>query len=466
MVDGLATGLLANGIKKGDRLAIISKNCIEYFALYGAAARIGSIVVPVNWRLSRSEIQYILSDTTPKLVFADLEFRNLIREILSDFHFVKRFYSTSGSGERLPFLSFDELGGDPELQDKISVLSDDPFVIMHTAAVGGKPRGAILTYRNLISASMDYIVALSLNEKDVHLAFLPLFHIACLGMAMAVLHAGGKNIIMPKFDTQIALKYIEQEKVTLILDFPPVLSNLLEEAKESPRRLSSIRRVVGIDRPETINELEKMTKSRFVVAYGQTELSGVASLGCFYERPGSAGRPGLLTNIRLVDDFDNQVSAGETGEVTVRGPSVFNGYWKLKKETEYTFRNGWHHTGDLARFDEGGYLWYVGRKPEKELIKPGGENVYPAEVEAIILEHPAIKEVCVIGVQDPDWKEAIKAVCVLKPDESLAAEDLIQFVGSKISKYKRPRYVEITAEFPRLSDGSIDREKIKRNFGT
>ena len=183
------------------------------------------------------------------------------------------------------------------------------------------------------------------------------------------------------------------------------------------------------------------------------------------ERPGSAGKPTPLSRVALFDDLDNEVPVGTPGEICVRSPVVFLGYWGREEDTAYTFRNGWHHTGDIGRFDEDGYLWYVKRKAEKELIKPGGENVYPAEVEKTILEHPDVAEVSVIGVADKQWGEAIKAICVLEPGKSLEPQELIDFVASKIARYKKPKYVVFASNLPKTGDGAIDREKVKAEHG-
>lgn len=166
-----------------------------------------------------------------------------------------------------------------------------------------------------------------------------------------------------------------------------------------------------------------------------------------------------------MDDYDREVPPGNPGEICVRGPLVFLGYWNLEEDTRYTFRGGWHHTGDIGRLDEDGYLWYVKRKAEKELIKPGGENVYPAEVEKAILEHAAIAEVAVIGVKDCEWGEAVKAVCVLKAGSAVTQQQLIDFVASRIARYKKPKYVQFISTLPKAQDGSIDREKVKAEFG-
>ena len=195
--------------------------------------------------------------------------------------------------------------------------------------------------------------------------------------------------------------------------------------------------------------------------YGQTETSCLATYGRYNDKPGSAGTMLPLSEVQIVDDYDHPVPVGQVGEITVKGPLVFKGYWNLPEETKRTFREGLHHTGDMGRFDEAGYLWYAGRKAEKELIKPGGENVYPAEVEKVILQHPAIERTVVFGVPDPKWKEAIKAVCQLKEGQSLDPQDLIDFVGERIARYKKPQSVEFVKVIPLLDDGSPDRTIVK-----
>jgi long-chain acyl-CoA synthetase len=169
--------------------------------------------------------------------------------------------------------------------------------------------------------------------------------------------------------------------------------------------------------------------------------------------------------VQLVDEHDQPVAAGEVGEITVKGPMVFLGYWGLPDDNAYAFRGDWHHTGDLGRFDSDGFLFYAGRKAEKELIKPGGENVYPAEVEKVILQHPAVVQTVVIGVPDPKWKEGIKAVCQLHKGEILTAAELIAFVGERIARFKKPQYVEFVSELPLKNDGSPDRTAVKTLYG-
>jgi long-chain acyl-CoA synthetase len=224
--------------------------------------------------------------------------------------------------------------------------------------------------------------------------------------------------------------------------------------------------VIGLESPSVIERYQRLTEGRFHCMYGQTETSALATGGRYDERPGSAGRPVPLARVRVVDEDDRAVAPGAVGEIVVRGPVVFEGYWGLAEDTAHAIRGGWHHTGDLGRFDEDGFLFYAGRKPEKELIKPGGENVYPAEVESAILQHPDIERTVVFGVPDPKWKEAIKAVCQLKPGRTLQAADLIAFVGDRIARFKKPQHVEFVAEIPLGADGTPDRAKVKQDHGS
>ena len=462
-VDRLASGLQQLGIRKGDRICAVGKNSLEFFLLYGAAAALGAIVVPINWRLSVEEALFNLNDCKPKILFVDAEFQELAQERKDKLPSVEHFFNLKPSGG--DFAEFAILMDNPGEFVAVDVASDDGLVIIHTAAVAGRPRGALLTHGNVISANISLNLLFDLSAEDVHLNLLPLFHVAGLFMATGTFHAGAMNVNMGKFDATQAVDLIAEKKVTVLYDFSPILSSILDAQDKTGKDINSLKKVKGIENPETIERYQKLTGGTFYCVYGQTETSAMATLGRYNDRPGAAGKILQLADVRLVDDNDNPVNPGEVGEIGVKGPMVFKGYWNLPEDNAYTFRGGWHHTGDLGRFDEDGFLWYEGRKAEKELIKPGGENVYPAEVEKAILENRAVDAAVVFGVPDPKWKEAIKAVCVLKSGQNLEARELITFVGQRIASYKKPRYVEIVSEFPLLKDGSPDRAKIKELYG-
>jgi long-chain acyl-CoA synthetase len=247
--------------------------------------------------------------------------------------------------------------------------------------------------------------------------------------------------------------------------FAPMMKSMLEKQRQNGAAIGSLRAAIGLEAPEEITAYQQATGGTFYVMYGQTETSLLVSMGTYNECPGSAGRPIAVGDVLLVDDAGNAVGTEAVGEIVLRGPMVFKGYWNLEDDTAQTFRGGWHHTGDLGRMDEAGYLWYAGRKADKELIKPGGENVYPAEVEKAVLNHPGIEAVVVFGVPDPKWKEGIKAVCQRKANEAVTAEELIAFVGARIARYKKPQYVEFVDALPLMDNGAIDRKKVKQMYG-
>lgn len=305
---------------------------------------------------------------------------------------------------------------------------------------------------------------MGLNRADVHLAMLPLFHITGLNLSLAILQLGGKNIIMEKFNDPLALELTLREGVTLWGSFPPMLQRMVAEIERTSQSPTTLKYVVGLDGPDNIALFEQCTTARFWILYGQAETSGFVTFSPATDKPGTAGNQGPLSIFRLVDENDNDVAAGATGEIVVRGPMVFQGYWRQPQQNAITFRNDWHHTGDLGQLDPDGYLIFKGRKPEKELIKPGGENVYPAEVESVIMTHPDIQAVAVIGVPDPKFGEGVKAVCVLKPGSTLSAAELIEFVGARIARYKKPGYVEFIQAMPMRGD-SIDRQTVKQLYG-
>ncbi|MDH3567654.1 MAG: AMP-binding protein, partial [Desulfobacteraceae bacterium] len=398
MIDRLAFGLQTTGIKKGDRIGILGKNSLEYFLLYGAAAALGAILLPINWRLSAEEIKYNLKDCTPETLFVDAEFQDLVKGLKTDLPSVKTYYTFKDKGGS--FLGFADLMNNTGQFEAKDVSNNDGFVIIHTAAVEGRPRGALLSHGNLLCAGLHLNYCFHLTEKDVHLNFLPLFHVGGLFMAISSFLAGALNLNMSKFDAEKALELIETKKVTLFFDFAPILASILEQHEKTGQDIKSLRAVMGLDTPETIEKYQHLTGGTFYTIYGQTETTGLTTMGRYNDRPGSAGKTIPLGNVRLVDDYDRPVPNGQVGEITLKGPLVFKGYWNLPEDTAYTFREGRHHTGDLGRFDADGFLWYSGRKAEKELIKPGGENVYPAEVEKVILQHPDVEKAVVFGVPD------------------------------------------------------------------
>lgn len=457
----LASGLREKGIRGGDRIALLAGNCTEYFEVLLAAARLGAYVVPINWRSTPGEIKSVIALTAPQALIVAAEHlpqvEGLPKEGLS-------LSALLAPGSYPGFMPFEDLYRKPNLEFHPA---DEraPLVILPTAAVGGTPRGAILTHRNLITAGLTLITSLALTDQDRHLAALPLFHITSLSMSLAMILVGATNVLSKNFDAAESCRLIDTHRVTLLASFPPVLSMLLEARAESGAPWDSLRYVLGLDSPEVIQRLLTETAAQFWTGFGQTETSGVVTLGSVAKRPGSAGRPVAMAVVDCLRESGARAGVGDAGEIVVQGPLVFSGYWRDPGATAHAFRGGWHHTGDLGKFDSEGYLHYLGRKPEKELIKSGGENIYPAEVEGVLNEMPEVRAVCVFGVPDDRWGEAVKAVIELAPGAHLTSEQVQAEVVGNIASFKKPRQVEFVDSLPRTKSGEIDRPAVKTAYG-
>jgi acyl-CoA synthetase (AMP-forming)/AMP-acid ligase II len=459
-IERIAAGVLRENVRPGDRVAILSQNCPEMVELIGAVALIGAILLPVNYRLNADEIGFVLGDGAPALLVVGPDYRDMVVEMQPQLSSVRKIFAVGDAG---PFAPYADLAADAPLP-ACDVKASDGFVIIHTAAVGGRPRGALLSQGNLLIAQSSLIESWQLAERDVNLGMLPLFHVTGLGLMLTLQQAGGASVIAAKFDAAQAARDIAAHKVTVLAEFAPMLGNILDQA--GPDELGSLRAVTGLDSPDTIERFEKLCpQATFWATFGQSETSGLATFSPYRDRPKSAGRPLFWRTIAVVDAENKPLPAGEVGEIVLRGPTVFKGYWNNQAATNHAFRNGWHHTGDMGRFDGDGYLFYTGRAPEKELIKTGGENVYPAEVEGALKQHPAIAEAVVIGVPDPQWSEALKAVCVCHRDKSVGAVELADFVAGLIARYKKPKHVVFVDALPKTATGAIDRAAVKAAHG-
>ena len=460
-VDRLAEGLNQRGIASGERVCLLANNAVESFLLFGACARTGAIVFPINWRLSGAEVQAVLDLAEPKMLIVDVANLPTLGSVEVD---SIPLLTIIGIEPQEGWLSFDDLSQEAVSEFPV-VEADDAFVLLTTAAVEGVPRAATLTHANILTASDQLIDGLGLTPDDRHLAALPLFHVTGLGLSMATLQAGGANVIQERFDPTDAVGLMDQHQVSLLASFPPVLATLLEAREATGATWESLRYVLGLDAPAMIQRLLAESSASFWTGYGQSETCGVVTLIDVREKPGAVGKPLPAAELRCLDEQGNEVPVGSPGEIVVQGPLVFQGYWRDEDANLYATRHGWHHTGDLGRFDEEGYLYYLGRKPEKDLIKSGGENVYPAEVEFAIASLPEISAVCVIGIPDETWGETVKAVVELKLGETLTDKEVVEAVTARIAAYKKPRQIQFVVALPRTSEGQIDRAAVKATYG-
>lgn len=457
----LTCGMAKLDLAAGTRVAVIAKNHPAFFHLFAAASALNLCLVLINRRLGEDELAHALDDTTPQVVIYDNEMKDKVGPLIQDragivhsFNLAEDFSSLYAS----------------DTQGAIELAADsDPdlaYIIIHTAAVQGKPRGAVLSQANLILANLQLVHAYGLDNTKTYLNILPLFHIMGVNIGLATLMAGGKNVIMDQFSPQSSLDLIREQNVSIFGSFPPILGRILEciQSQKTPPDLSSLELVAGLENPETAEQWEAVTGSKFWIMYGQTETSGLITFSPIFEAPGSAGAVSPLVRMIVADDLDNPLPAGSTGEILVKGPLVFKGYWNADELNAFTFRNGWHHTGDMGQLDENGYLYFKGRKPEKELIKPGGENVFPAEVEKALAGHGAVDKACVFGVPDTEFGEAVKAVCTLNAGCFVEEKELIAYTGTLIAGFKKPKSVVFVDQLPLTAAGDIDRFAIKEKY--
>ncbi len=464
-VDALAGGLVGLGVGRGDRICILAQNDVAYVELYGACARQGIIAYPINWRLTAQEVERVVERAEPVMMVVDASTLGVVagwperKTTLSHWY---QFGESAGPGFA-PLAALYRADGEAPPAD---VSPSDRFAVISTAAVDVVPRGAALTHANVIAANLTAMASIGYTAADRYLLALPLFHITALGGLLAHMHAGGASVVASRFDAEEAVRLIDRHRVTHVSDFPPILTTLLDAAEKLGSALPSLKHVSGLDAPQTIQRLHQQTRAQFWTGFGQAETSGFVTLQRAADKPGAAGKPVPSCRVKLVDDYDREVPVGTPGEIVVRGPLVFDGYFGQPDVTAYTLRNDWHHTGDVGRFDADGYLYYVKRKPEKELIKPGGENVYPAEVETVIMQMAGVSAVCVYGIPDARWGEAIKAVVEVKADGGYTAQQVSDFVASRIARFKKPHVVVFTDALPRTAEGAVDRDGVKATWGT
>jgi acyl-CoA synthetase (AMP-forming)/AMP-acid ligase II len=448
----VAAQLVSRGLRKGDRLAILSENALETHLLLGACARTGIVAVPLNWRLTGDELAAITADCEPALLVCDATTAGVARAL-------------SQGGGRPGLLAIGELNGESSIPADLPAApaSDDIFVLIYTAAVDGQARGAMITHGNMIAAAAQLNLAIGFGLDDIFLANLPTFHIMGLGFGFAVQFAGGSNIVRPRFDAADAAATIAACGVTTTGTFPPMLAAILDAAKDGRHDLSGLRHCIGLDAPATIDRLEtEWPKARFWTGFGQTETTGMATMGAASRMPGSSGQAGALCGVAIVDEADRPVGLDMVGEIVVRGPTVMRGYWRRDDENAIVARNGWHHTGDLARISADGHLHYAGRSPAKRLIKTGGENVYPAEVEQVLLRHPAVAAAVVVGLPDAHWGEIVAAAIVLTSGQTPELNEIADYASTRIARYKRPKKLVRLPSLPATSSGLVDRDAVAK----
>lgn len=478
LISKFADGLQKSGVKKGDHLALVLGNS-PYFviSLYGAM-RAGATVIPINPIYTPDEIGYILNNGDVKtIVTLDVllplfEKMNPVLPMLENIISCETPPSDAKSGFDVSALSistklksFTSLISssvpDPE---EVNLSEEDVAVILYTSGTTGKPKGAMLTHKNLYSNAKDVGSYLKMNDGDKVVATLPMFHVFCLTVSLnAPLISGATLLIVPRFSPAEIFKLIKTYEATVFAGVPTMYNFLLQHEAGDADYLQSLRLCIsgGASMPVALLKgFEQKFKVVISEGYGLSEASPVT---CFnpLDRPRKAGSIGTnILNVenKVVNELGEEVPHGQVGELIVKGPNVMKGYYKMPEETAHTIRNGWLYTGDLATMDEEGYFTIVDRK--KDMVIVGGYNVYPREVEEVLYNHPGVVEVAVVGVPDPNQGEAVKCFVVLK-DQSLTEEGLKAYCREHLAKYKVPSSIEFLEELPKNTTGKILRRALK-----
>jgi fatty-acyl-CoA synthase len=467
-IDRLASALRANGVCRGDRVGFLGLNQPSFLESLFAAARLGAIFVPLNFRLSGPELSYIINNAGVHTMIADALHRQIIDSIRTGLP-CRRYFAADHQAESWP--STDDLIATHEpLRGGEAVTEDEVAVIMYTSGTTGRPKGAMLTHGNIWWNNTNSLLTFDILSSDIVLVVAPLFHIGGLNVnTLVTWQTGGQIVLHRAFDPSRFLDDIAKYRVTSTFAVPAMLLFVSQQPNFASADLSSLRTIVcgAAPVPEPLIRLYAERGVPINQGYGLTEASpfltflapewGIAKIG-------SAGRTPMFTEVRLVAPNGREVAMpGERGEIIARGPNITKGYWNDPEATAAAIdAEGWLRTGDVGTFDEDGFLFIVDRV--KDMVITGGENVYPAEVENVLYEHPAIGEIAVIGLPDDQWGEAVVAVAALKQGANLDLEELRGFAADRLARYKLPRRLEIVAALPRNPAGKVLKFELRERF--
>ncbi len=453
------------GIEKGDRVAVTLNNCSDFIELFLACARLGAIFVPLNFRSAPPELDYFLKNCRPRLLVFGQEFAENVNKL--NFEKVKPQVMLASVGNAPADAGvFDYIsesaaldGQEPFLTQSLGPADpEEPQVIMYTSGTTGRPKGAVLSHRKTFFNCLNADIFFKMHFDDIMLVILPLFHSGGLFIqASPTIYKGATMVIHPKFDPAKVYQDIERYGVTKFLGVPTVYRALVKVDPQDRGDISSLKVCAGGGEKTTPELFEKCREAglAFRQVMGQTETSILlwASEEDSFRKPGTVGRPVFHAEVHIVDKTGRPVKPGDVGEIVVRGSIMMKEYWQDPVRTEETIRNGMLYTGDLARTDEDGYYFLVDRA--RDMYITGGENVYPAEVERILREHPEIEDIAVVGVPDERWGEVGKAFVIPKKGSNPSAADIIGFCSQHMAKFKCPKQISFCEELPRTSLGKI-----------
>ncbi|WP_096190261.1 long-chain-fatty-acid--CoA ligase [Evansella halocellulosilytica] len=467
-VNKLAHGLLNLQVKKGDKVALMMKNSDYFVFSYFAIAKIGAVVVPINFRLTAGEVQYILAQSDSAIVICDKEFEHLIKEAAERTDV--RTVVTVGQPQQTHHLSYEDVLTKNTDDPPVQVEETDDLEILYTSGTTGRPKGALFDHKRVFHVGLTMVVGMGINRDDRFLHIAPLFHSAQLNLFLVSgVVLGASHIIHRDFHPVETLKAIEEHRITHFFGVPAMYNFMLQIPNADQYDLSSIQRCgygAAPMAPEIVRQSMKLFKTdRFYNLCGLTE----AGPGGIMLDPeghkhhlGKGGKPIFHTEARVVNETGDDVQPGSVGEFILRGETVMKEYFKKPEETKKTLKDGWLYTGDLGVIDHEGNITIVDRK--KDMIISGGENVYSVEVEQIIYDHPHVRDVAIIGTPDEFWGEAVTAIIVPKDGEKIDEQQFHQFCRKKLAGYKTPRKIVIANELPRNTSGKLLKYQLREKY--
>ena len=476
----LANALRQLGVEKGDRIATMEVNCNEHIETYFAAAKLDAIYVPINFRASQSELEYMLNDSSPTVLLAGSRYTDMIELISSKVESLKALIVIDGVAEG--WHTYERIvvsGPDDEIYPESD--DDDFTMLMFTAGTTGFPKGVMLSHDSFSSYILSNVSPPDMEVEEKNILTVPLYHIAGVQAVMAAVYGGRTLIIQRQFEPVEWMTLVEQEKANRAMMVPTMLKMILDHQEFQNHDLSSLEVITYGAAPMPLEVIRRaiamLPGTFFINAFGQTETAATITMlppedhileGSDEEievklkRLTSIGKPLEDVEVRIVSDEGKQVELGETGEIVARGSRLMKGYWKQEQATAEALRGGWLYTGDLGYFDEDGYIFLSGRA--KDFIKRGGEMVSPEEVEQVLHSHPAIDEAAIIGVPDLDWGERVRAIVVAKSGETINSSEVIEYCRSRLSSFKKPESVVVVDELPRNPLGKVLKRILRENY--
>lgn len=448
-VECLAAALHAHGVRRGSRIALLTYDSLPTIELLLAAAQLGAVAVPLNWRLNPAEIAYVLEDAAPVASFVHAELLELAQAAAPALGWVVV--------DNDDFLRYTEKGESAFVPEPVE--GDDGWVQLYTSGTTGKPKGCLLAQSGWRRLGIEIGLRLALSPADTFVLTAPLFHSGGVGQVVAHMMAGARIVIPARgLDARQMRELWSREGCTHVSPPPTLYQQLMDLQRDEPvpLKIRLFTMAASMNPPQLVQGVMDTFACRTIHGFGQTEICGFAAFLFGEEqvaRPQALGQPLWSVEARVVDDEGCTLPSDTPGELLLRGPSVMLGYHGLPDATEATLQDGWLHTGDVVRIDADGYWYFVSRK--KELIKTLGENVYPAEVEHRLLAHAAVRECAVFGVPDERYGEAVKAAIVLHAGQQVTREEVSAWCREVLAAYKRPRYVEFLEEMPRSAIGKI-----------